>query len=228
MISLDKHKIRLLFIVAPLALVVVLLGIFFLEKNNNFFRPRYIFVDGGAHIGESVAHFVKSKVYSKYSWEMFSFEANHNLIPSIPNRPNLTILNKAIWIHDEGVNFYLGEDTLSSSILKHKKTGNLSKVPTHVESVDFGKWLKSNFEQDDIILVKLDIEGAEYEVLEQMLMDGSIKYIDVLFVEFHNTKVNVPKHRDTELINEIEKLGIIVRTRSLSHEHGDWFVDASS
>jgi FkbM family methyltransferase len=223
---MDRHKIRPLFIVVPLALVVVLLGVFFLDESYNFFRPRYIFVDGGAHIGESIADFVKSKVYSKYSWEMFSFEANHNLIPSIPKRPNLTILNKAIWIHDEGVNFYLGEDTLSSSIIKHKKTGNLSKVPTHVESVDFGKWLKSNFEQDDIILVKLDIEGAEYDVLEQMLMDGSIKYIDVLFVEFHNIKVNVPKHRDAELINEIAKLGIIVKIRPLSHGHGNWFVAA--
>jgi len=224
---MEKLKRRPLFIVAPLALVVVLLGVFFLDKNYNFFRPRYIFVDGGAHIGESVADFVKSKLYSKYPWEMFSFEANHNLIPSIPERANLTILNKAIWIHDEGVNFYLGVDTLSSSILKHKITGNLSKVPTHVESVDFGKWLKSNFERDDIILVKLDIEGAEYEVLEQMLLDGSIKYIDILFVEFHNVKVNVPKHRDTELINEIEKLEIIVRTHSLSYRHGNWFLDAS-
>jgi len=127
-----------------------------------------------------------------HAWEIFAFEANPNLIPQIPKKPNTTILNKAIWTHDGTVEFYLAEDTLGSSVLGNKKTGNLAKTPTKVDSVDFGQWLKNNFSRDDYIFVKLDIEGAEYDVLENMLKDGTIVLVDRLYVEFHNVKVNVP------------------------------------
>ena len=147
---------------AIVCLAVILFGIFSASPEK-MVGKRYIFIDGGAHLGETIAHFKKSKLYSQYPWEMFAFEANPNLIPQIPKSPNLTILNKAIWTHDGGVEFYLAENTLSSSILGNKKTGKLSKTPTRVDSVDFGQWLKTNFSKDDYIFVKLDIEGAEYE-----------------------------------------------------------------
>jgi len=130
------------------------------------------------------------------------------LIPQIPKKPNTTILNKAIWTHDGTVEFYLAEDTLGSSVLGNKKTGNLAKTPTKVDSVDFGQWLKNNFSRDDYIFVKLDIEGAEYDVLENMLKDGTIVLVDRLYVEFHNVKVNVPAERDDELLTAIKKMGV--------------------
>lgn len=207
---------------AVFALVGFFIAAFYLFQHSALFQKRYIFVDGGAHTGETIANFEKSNLYSKHLWEIFSFEANPNLIPHFPKKPNLIVLNKAIWIHDEGVNFYLGKDRLGSSILKHKKTGELSRIPTRVESVDFGQWLRRNFKLKDFIIVKLDIEGAEYEVLDKMLLDGSIKYVDALYVEFHNIKVGIPPQKDKELIGKIEALDIPVRG-PLSGIEGDWF-----
>ena len=34
----------------------------------------------------------------------------------------------------------------------------------------------------------MDIEGAEYKVLDSIISDGSIEYIDKLSVEFHHKK----------------------------------------
>jgi len=206
-----------------LLLVSVFLATFLLSDNDQLPKRRYIFIDGGAHRGESIEHFAKSKLYSQHPWEIFAFEANPNLIRYLPKKANLTVLNKAIWIHNEGVNFYLGEDSVSSSILGHKKTGNLSKVPIKVESVDFGQWLRRNFSLEDYILVKFDIEGAEYEILNKMLIDGTIEYIDELYVEFHNIKVDIPEERDKELVASIQKFGIPVKTSGVTGEEGDWF-----
>lgn len=36
-----------------------------------------------------------------------------------------------------------------------------------VESVDFAEFLLTNFVPEDLVLVRMDIEGAEYEVLPQ-------------------------------------------------------------
>jgi len=34
----------------------------------------------------------------------------------------------------------------------------------------------------------MDIEGAEYKVLDSMIKNGSMEYIDKFLVEFHNKK----------------------------------------
>ena len=203
--------------------IVLIVGASIFFQTSSLFKVRYILVDGGAHLGETIAYFEKSKIYSNHPWEMFSFEANPNLIDRIPQKPNLTIINKAIWINDDGVDFYIGIDTSSSSIMKHKNTGDISKVPTKVESVDFGQWLKRNFKRQDFILVKLDIEGAEYAVLEKMLGDGTIKYVDVLFAEFHNVDVGVPIERDMVILKAIDELGIPTKVNPVQREDGDWF-----
>jgi FkbM family methyltransferase len=211
------NRKKLLGVFVLTLLVFIALGFFLLP------RPRYIFIDGGAHLGESIDHFVKSSLYPQHPWEMISIEANPYLIPSIPKRKNLTILNKAIWTGDEGVEFYLAEASESSSIIKDKITGNLSKTPIRVESIDFGKWLKDHFSTRDHILVKLDIEGAEYDVLKKMLRDGTIKYVDELYVEFHNVRVGVSEEEDRSILAQLEKLGIPVKTETDQKESGDWF-----
>jgi FkbM family methyltransferase len=202
------------------AIAILIAGYYLLQHNKS--DPRYIFIDGGAHIGESTQNFLNSNIYRRHPWEIIAFEANPSLIPRFPKKPNATVLNKAIWISEEGIEFYLAENTVSSSIIKDKKTGKLNKIPVKVESVDFGQWLKSNFTKNDFILVKLDIEGAEYDVLEKMLADGTMEYVDDLRIEFHKEKVGVSPEKDTALKKQIEALGIPVRG-SLSDKQGDWF-----
>jgi hypothetical protein len=46
-----------------------------------------------------------------------------------------------------------------------------------------------------VIIVKLDIEGAEYEVIESLLESGAINRINELFIEWHDhffTKSSIP------------------------------------
>ena len=43
-----------------------------------------------------------------------------------------------------------------------------------------------NFDENDYIVVKLDIEGAEYEVIESMLNSGAINRVNELYIEWHD------------------------------------------
>ena len=61
----------------------------------------------------------------------------------------------------------------------------MDKVGTQIKSVDFSGFLGERFKQEDFIAVKMDIEGAEYPVLEKLISDNRLNYIDLLFVEFH-------------------------------------------
>jgi len=57
-----------------------------------------------------------------------------------------------------------------------------------VRTVDFSRWLSRHFCRADDVAVKMDIEGAEFEVLEHLLRDGSAALVDTLSIEWHTSK----------------------------------------
>jgi len=60
-------------------------------------------------------------------------------------------------------------------------------LPTlYVRTVNLIKWLEVNFYQEDMIIVKMDIEGAEHDVIKSMIKTGTHKLIDVLAWECHS------------------------------------------
>lgn len=59
------------------------------------------------------------------------------------------------------------------------------KEPLTVQGLDFSKWIMENFDKEDYIVCKMDIEGAEYDVLPKMVEDGSIEYMNQMIIEFH-------------------------------------------
>eukprot|EP01103_Thecamoeba_quadrilineata_P018348 TRINITY_DN693_c0_g1_i2.p1 TRINITY_DN693_c0_g1~~TRINITY_DN693_c0_g1_i2.p1 ORF type:complete len:120 (+),score=21.40 TRINITY_DN693_c0_g1_i2:585-944(+) len=57
-----------------------------------------------------------------------------------------------------------------------------------VPSIDISSWIQENLNPDDYIVVKMDIECAEYRVLVHLFETGIIGYIDKIYVEFHKKK----------------------------------------
>ena len=45
--------------------------------------------------------------------------------------------------------------------------------------------IKENFSKDDYIVVKMDIEGSEFSVLDGLIRENMIEYINEIYVEFH-------------------------------------------
>eukprot|EP00747_Dinoflagellata_sp_TGD_P008846 gnl/TRDRNA2_/TRDRNA2_118452_c1_seq2.p1 gnl/TRDRNA2_/TRDRNA2_118452_c1~~gnl/TRDRNA2_/TRDRNA2_118452_c1_seq2.p1 ORF type:complete len:169 (+),score=12.84 gnl/TRDRNA2_/TRDRNA2_118452_c1_seq2:48-554(+) len=55
----------------------------------------------------------------------------------------------------------------------------------NVTTMDLARWMKQNFEQHDIIWMSLDIEGAEYEIIRHLIVNGVACWIDRLIFEGH-------------------------------------------
>jgi FkbM family methyltransferase len=212
--------------VGLIALVVVLLLLPIVPDPDpcRSAEGRCVLIDGGAHRGETIAHFEKTRTFGKHDWEIIAFEANPYLVSEIAERPHLTLLNQAIWNEDEELEFFLARQSEGSSVFGDKKSGSLQKEPVKVEAVDFSRWLREGFAPEDRVLAKLDIEGAEYDVLDELLADGTAGLIDRLYVEFHNVKVGVDQARDVELTAALREKGVEVR-RGRSDVAGDWFPD---
>ena len=75
--------------------------------------------------------------------------------------------------------------------------GKIRNIPC----IDFTEWF-SQFKAEDEIVLKMNIEGAEFDILEKMIETGELKKVKRLFVEWHDEKVE-PNMRDRRI--EIER-----------------------
>lgn len=162
---------------------------------------RNVFINVGAGKGSDIDGFLNMSPDHK-DWEIFVFECNPNLIPTIRSKhPTANIMEYAASTKDGNSKLYLGKQYVNSSLNPNKI--NVSKDDyLEVQTIDFSKWLLDTFTKDDNIILTLDIEGAEYDLLEKMIGDDSLDLIDELYIEFHGKKIStVSMHYERHLVN---------------------------
>lgn len=54
-----------------------------------------------------------------------------------------------------------------------------------VEVINFSSFLKKTVTIDDYVIIKMDVEGSEFAVLDKLIRDNSIDFVNDLYVEFH-------------------------------------------
>jgi len=64
---------------------------------------------------------------------------------------------------------------------------------TELSAINISRWLLMNTLPRDFVVVKMDIEGAEYEVIPHMAEMSAWTVVDYLFVEWHH---EVPEDAD--------------------------------
>ena len=164
-----------------------------------------IFIDCGAHTGNNIRNF-KRLFPDHAEYELHCFEPNPRLRARFERIDASIIFHEnAVWDKNTELDFYLGKP-LASSLIKSKKTGDLDfEHPVKVAAIDLSKWIGDNFSIEDTIILNMDIEGAEYTVLEGLENSGKLDWIDELFVEFHETKIEISKDRHDQLVARLIK-----------------------
>jgi FkbM family methyltransferase len=152
---------------------------------------RKIYIDLGANRGSTIRNFRRENA----DFIVFGFEPTPALVQGLRSEfrgtdSNVHIMEYAAWIHDGIVNFYFGADSDQSStaIIGKRDTPGWQidyKVPYRAAAIDFDRWFRENTSDDDYIIIKMDVEGAEYKLLRRMLDSGSIKRVKEARIEWH-------------------------------------------
>ena len=168
-----------------------------------------IFIDCGTHLFEGFEEFATMYSFDQ-SWECYCFEANpitfkksQSKYKLLSKKFNINHENKAISdqygkVKVNCVNaLHCGELTTQdfsgqgSNILQSSKIsyGNWEfknkDEDIFVDSVDFSHFLQKIASKEDFVLVKMDIEGSEFAVIDQLIHDSSFKIINKFYCEFH-------------------------------------------
>jgi FkbM family methyltransferase len=182
--------------------------------DTNIPNRRYVFIDLGANKGDSVSAFLgidntgikfpmllDQKQIDRVKWDIFIFEANPvfdqtliHLKKQIESRHNVYLYNStASWIYDGFIEFYLDtvnkKDNYYGSSLKkdHPDVIKSGKNKVKIPCVDVAKLIKRrNYTKEDFIIVKIDIEGSEYELLLHFIRENILDLIDLMPIEYHS------------------------------------------
>jgi FkbM family methyltransferase len=167
---------------------------------------RKAYIDCGAYDGDTARLFLRQ--YPKAEeYEVYCFDPDTRVAisKSVPRGTLLFTSRRAVWTHDGEIPLYLG-DLQSSSVIKSKNTGDLDKEhPVTVPCFDFPHWF-NRFEGYDHVVLKLDIEGAEYPVLERMMSLATLELVHVLYVDWHWDKIGMPREEHEAFVNKVTTL----------------------
>ncbi len=191
--SFNKNKVnsytflqKKIYFKSPFEYLHSLHEIFILEIYKIKLPVNACIIDCGANIGISVLYlknrFPDSTLIA-FEPDKQNFEILNLNIKSF-NFKNVEIRNEAVWIEDTYLNFS-NESSMSSKI--SNETNSVNNV--NVKAIR----LKDIINQK-IDFLKIDIEGAEYEVL--MDMQDKLYLVQNMFVEYHGSFLQT-----TELTN---------------------------
>lgn len=160
-----------------------------------------LFIDIGAHVGEAFKHF--SGIYSTADYDYNLYEPNPDcygvLCQELGSNPDVTIVNKAVFIHEGFAPFYGNSETATAqvhaedgfsvgcSLIKDHNSLHYAASPLRtVQCVDICRVLEDARRVYKTIVVKMDVEGAEYAILQRVKDNGMMTgIVHKWYIEFH-------------------------------------------
>lgn len=165
--------------------------------------PKCVFIDLGAADGNSFNVFLNDGYGSiqhcpSSQWEAVLVEANPRfkqpLSQVVARHAGQVIAYAATaaYMCEGQTSFYLDTVTAknnywgSSMSSNHPDVVNSGKTKVTVPTVNLNKILVENTIPGDYVLVKMDVEGAEYDILPCLANSPSVSLMDALYMEQHD------------------------------------------
>jgi FkbM family methyltransferase len=172
-------------------------------------RERGLFLDLGANYGQSVVAFLNWKGQETYNFDVYSFEPNIEFIPGWIDRvmplqgqfSSINLIPAAVGSSETTSLIYFDGWQLS-------EFGGVDQRKRAVISFDFVSWFREISASYKQILLKMDIEGAEYNLVSRLADEGLLIRVSQLFIEIHGHKRGYSERETQRLIAQIYKCGL--------------------
>ncbi|XP_022107635.1 uncharacterized protein LOC110988447 isoform X2 [Acanthaster planci] len=192
--------------------------------------PKKVLLDCGANVASTVLLFRETYPGGR-DFTIHSFEIDDRLSPYFSpydkhhlhcpvgvagKDGNMTAFSETVWGPHKGLNH--GRDMqwgggslfVSEKELKDEAKGGVRKLSYRqtIPVVDLSKWITNTFSVNDYIILKLDVEGAEFDILRKMIDDNAFAYIDKYYGEYHDGQpTGWSKEGKNKIRSDIRKAG---------------------
>jgi FkbM family methyltransferase len=174
-------------------------------------NKKSLVLDCGANVGHI------SKLFASTGATVISFEPDPVAFKELSERcgtkKNVTLIQKGVWDKNTSIQLFAHKEsngneasyTVGSSIVAEKINVSTDKGQS-IEVIDLVEFMQQQNRKID--LVKLDVEGAEIEILQRILATDSWNLFDRMYVETHETKIPSQLEPLQKIKNEIKAKGI--------------------
>jgi FkbM family methyltransferase len=145
-------------------------------------------------------------------FDCVSFEPNPALWCHYDGIPT-QLIGKAAYIHDGTVEFTVdpvdadGSSLVAGKAVDFHETVDNSECPVlSVPCINLSRFVREAAGRYDEIVLKLDVEGAEYDILETMLAEETLPLVSHLYCEFHDSKIDLEPGRHDRLLKAVNAL----------------------
>jgi len=162
----------------------------FKDKGDETLRLNYpnlnkdsVVFDLGGYIGEFA-----EKIHDKYNCNVYIFEPHPKFYEVCKEKfiknPKIKVFNYGISYKDENLMLYDEKD--GSSIFSSSLISSTQKSKTiKTKFIDYLKIVKK-LDINKIDLMKINIEGGEYPLLEHIIKNKKLNFVDNYQIQFHN------------------------------------------
>ncbi|KAJ1387575.1 S-adenosyl-L-methionine-dependent methyltransferase [Sesbania bispinosa] len=199
------------------------------------FKNRYLYVDVGARsYGSSIGSWFR-KQYPKQNknFHVYAIEADKTFHKEYGLKKGITLVPYAAWVKNETLTFEIHRDPGEHVEVQGRGMGRIRPLQSsgeegfdgEVEKIrgfDFADWLKNTVSKNDYVVMKMDVEGTEFDLIPRLFETGAICLVDEIFLECHYNRwqrccpgQRSPKYEKTydqclELFNSLRHSGVLV------------------
>jgi len=160
-------------------------------------------IDCGSNIGMSVLFF--KRLYPEST--VLAFEPDRETFNLLEknvrgnNLDNVEIFNKAVSDSDGAIDFYSNPDNPGALTMSIYSTWNPEKISYKVETVKLSRYITK-----PVDFLKMDIEGSEYVVIEELAQQDKLRLIHEMLMEYHH-HMNPGEDRLGKMLAVLEENG---------------------
>jgi FkbM family methyltransferase len=150
-------------------------------RYNYDLNAESVVVDVGGYEGDFAA-----ELYARYKSKIYVFEPVSTYIKKLQERfrqnQDIRIISKGLGARNEAIDIYIMDEASSHTRKEYNnKGGTLEKA----EIMDVVRFMEEHaFNQVD--LIKINIEGAEYDLLDRIIEQGLLNRFKNLQIQFHD------------------------------------------
>ncbi|KAC9333161.1 hypothetical protein R6Q59_027177 [Mikania micrantha] len=197
------------------------------------FKQRYVYIDVGARsYGSSIVSWFK-KQYPKQNktFDIYAIEADAHFHDQYKSKKGVTLLPYAAWVKNESLVFEINQTPGDENVETGRGMGRIQPVKPGggivgstdvIQGFDFANWLKNTVSEKDFVVMKMDVEGTEFDLIPRLIETGAICLIDEVFLECHYNRwqkccpgVRSPKYQKSygeclDLFQSLRQRGVLV------------------
>lgn len=163
-----------------------------------------VFLDVGAHTGETL----RAVRDPKYAFDrIYCFEPSAACRPALESvrDTRVTVCPFGLWnstgeqvLHDSG--------SIGASLFADKfSTARTGETARFVRATD---WFRENLGANDEIYLKLNCEGAEFDIVEDLLDSGELERVRSVMIDPDVRKIASRAHREREVVERLREAGL--------------------